>query len=219
MTTLINTTTREAVVAELEWDPQVDPSQLGVSAHNGVVVLSGHAPSYGDRWAAVNAAQRVSGVTVVADEIEVRLPKSGERDDADIAEDIASYIRSGTQIASTVSAEVFGGHVTLLGEVGFSYQRNAAERALRHLSGVQAINNQITVVPVRLQLPDIEHRVHDAIARIADIDARGIRITAGEGTIHLHGAVHSHAERRAAEMAAASAPGVSVVDNQILVAP
>jgi osmotically-inducible protein OsmY len=136
MTTLINTTTREAVVAELEWDPQVDASRIGVSANNGVVVLSGDVPSYGDRWAAVSAAHRVYGVTVVADEIEVRLSGSCRRDDVDIADDIAHYIRSGSELADTVRADVFASHVTLRGEVSLSYLRDDAERAIRHLSGV-----------------------------------------------------------------------------------
>jgi osmotically-inducible protein OsmY len=219
MTGLINTTTREAVVAELEWDPQVDPSRIGVSAHDGVIVLSGHVLSYGDRWAAVSAAQRVSGVTVVADEIEVRLPGSSQRDDADIAEDIAAHIHAGTEIAGTVTAEVFGGHVTLIGEVGFTYQRDGAARALRHLPGVRGISNRVTVVPDRPQLPDVERRIHEAMVRVADVDAGGLRVTAHDGTIVLHGAVRSHAEKRAAELSAASAPGVSRVDNQILVTP
>jgi osmotically-inducible protein OsmY len=219
MTTLINTTTREAVVAELEWDPQVDPQRIGVSANDGVVVLSGHVSSYPDRWAAVKAAQRVYGVTVVVDGIEVRLRASSRRDDVDIADDIARHIRSSSEIADTVRAEVLGGHVTLSGEVGRSYERADAERAILHLSGVQGVNNTISVRPDRPQIADIERRVREAMVRVADIDARGIRITATEGTIHLHGAVHTYAEKQAAEFSAASAPGVSFVDNEIVVAP
>jgi osmotically-inducible protein OsmY len=217
MTSPIKTTTREAVVAELEWDPQVDPSRIGVSARDGAVVLSGHVPSYSDRWAAVRAAQRVYGVTVVADEIAVRLPHVSTRDDADIADDIARYVRSGTEIADTVKAEILKGHVTLRGEVSLSYQRQGAERAIRHLSGVHGISNKITIRPDQPQLADVEHRVSDAIARLADIDARAIRVTATDETIHLHGCVRSFAEKRAAEVSAASAPGVTFVDNRIRV--
>ncbi len=169
--------------------------------------------------AAVSAAQRVYSVRVVADDIEVKLSDSSKRDDADIADDITRHMRVSTEIPQTVNIEVLKGHVTLRGEVAFSYQRRDAERAIQHLAGVHGISNRTTIQPDQPQIADVQHRVHEAIARLADLDARSIRIISTDGTIHLHGSVRSFAEKRAAELSAAAAPGVRYVDNEILVSP
>lgn len=210
---------RDAVVRELEWDPRVHTDHIGVAASDGAIVLSGHVPGYSDRWAAVRAAERVYGVRAVADEIEIKLSASSVRDDEDIAEDITRQMHLNTAIPAAVKAEVLKGHVTLHGDVQWGYQRHEAERAIRYLAGVHNVSNTITIKPQRPKTADVDHRVSEAIERMADLDARSIRVTATNGTVHLHGVVHSFAERRTAGFAAAAAPGVTDVENEILVAP
>lgn len=210
---------RDTVIRELEWDTSVDAGRIGVSATDGAVVLSGHVPAYYEKLAAVRAAERVYGVRAVADEIEVMLPDANVRDDADLAEEIARRVRWSTIISKAVKAEVEGGHVTLVGEVQHSFQRATAEREIRYLAGVHAVNNRITVRSHEPRPADVERRIGDAIERMADLDARSIWVTTSDGTVHLHGTVHSIAERHAAARAAASTPGVSHVDNTILVRP
>jgi len=212
-------TTRDAVVRELEWDPRVHTDHIGVAASDGAIVLSGHIPSYSDRWAAVRAAERVYGVSAVADELEIKLAQSSVRDDEDIAEDIARHMHASTAIPAGVKADVIKGHVTLRGDVRWVYERDEAERAIRYLAGVHKISNTITVKPQVLKTTDVDHRVSEAIERMADLDARSISVTATNGTVHLHGVVHSFAERRTAGFAAAAAPGVSQVENEIVVTP
>ncbi len=218
-TTSSDKTTRDAVIRELEWDPRVHTDHIGVAASDGAVVLSGHVPSYSDRWAAVRAAERVYGVRAVADELEIKLAQSSVRDDEDIAEDIARHMHVNTAIPTGVKADVINGHVTLRGDVRWVYERDEAERAIRYLAGVHNVSNTITVKPHVLKTADVDHRVSEAIERMADLDARSIRVTASNGTVHLHGVVHSFAERRTAGFAAAAAPGVSEVENEILVTP
>jgi osmotically-inducible protein OsmY len=210
---------RDTVVRELEWDPRLDADRIGVSAKDGAIVLTGHVPAYFEKQAAVRAAERVYGVRAVADEIEVKLPGSSVRDDADIAEEIARLVRWSTVLPGAVKAEVSKGHVTLRGEVAWGYQRQEAERAIRHLAGVHGVTNRITVKPHLPKAADVEDRVGEAIERMADLDARSISVTTTNGTVHLHGHVHSFAERRTAEHAAASAPGVTNVENDIYVRP
>src|SRR6267142_3784121 len=72
------------VLAELKWEPRVLPNEIGVAVKDGIVTLSGWVDSYVKRWAAEEAAHRVSGVKAVANDVEVRLPMSAERTDADI---------------------------------------------------------------------------------------------------------------------------------------
>ena len=218
-TTSSDRTVRDAVIRELEWDPRVHTDHIGVAASDGAVVLSGHVPTYSDRWAAARAAERVYGVRAVATEIEIKLSQSSVRNDEDIAEDIARHMHVNTAIPAGVKAEVIEGHVTLRGDVRWRYERDEAERAICYLAGIHNISNTIKVKPQMLKTADVDHRVSEAIERMADLDARSIRVTATNGTVHLHGVVHSFAERRAAGFAAAAAPGVSDVDNEILVTP
>jgi osmotically-inducible protein OsmY len=211
---------QEAVLKELEWDPKVNAAHIGVSVKNGAVTLTGHVPSYSEKMAAVRAAERVFGVTAVADEIEVKLPGSSVRDDSDLAEQIARELKWNTYVPETVEAEVRKGWVTLRGEVEWSHQRTAAERAVRDVTGVKGVSNLITVKPrVKPTPAEVEERVAQAIERQANLDARRIWATTSNGTVHLHGTVHSFWEKRVAEDAAASAPGVANVEDHILVTP
>ncbi|MGD1058744.1 MAG: BON domain-containing protein [Solirubrobacteraceae bacterium] len=109
-------TIRDAVIRELEWDPRVHTDHIGVSAGDGAVVLSGHVPSYSDRWEAIRAAERVYGVRAVADEIEIKLGQSSVRNDEDIAEDVARHMHVNTAIPAGVKADVIKGHVILRGD-------------------------------------------------------------------------------------------------------
>jgi osmotically-inducible protein OsmY len=212
-------TMRTSVELALEWDAQVDAARIGVSAQDGAIVLSGHVPAYPDKWEAVKAAERVYGVRAVADETEVKLSSSSTRDDSDIAEDIARHLRSSIAVPQTVKAEVKNGFVTLHGEVHWPYQSVEAERSIRYLWGVRGLNNKITVAAHTPTAADLADRVSDAIERMAHLDARSVWVTTSNGTVRLHGHVHSFAEKHAAARTAASAPGVTHVENDIVITP
>jgi osmotically-inducible protein OsmY len=191
---------------------------MGVAVKNGAVTLTGHVSSYTEKLAAVRAAERVRGVTAIADEIEVEVPGSSIRDDTEIAEQITQALRWNTLVPDTVHAEVRNGVVILRGEVEWAHQREAAERAVRDITGVRAVTNLITVRP-RLQAKDIKERVAEMITRNASLDAEQIEVTTDDGTVRLSGRVHSLWEKRLAEQAAAAAPGVAKVENQLVVVP
>lgn len=213
-------TLQEAVMRELEWDPQVDAAHIGVSAKGGAVTLTGHVSSYAEKLAAVRAAERVYGVKAVADKIEVKLPGASKRDDSELAEEIARELSWNNVVPDTVEAEVRNGFVTLRGEVEWAYQRDAAERAVKYVTGVNGVTNLIVVKPpVKPDPAKIKERVADAIKRMADLDARSIWATTENGTVHLHGTVHTFYERKLAEEAAKAAPGVTKVENEIAVVP
>lgn len=212
-------TIEQSVMRELEWDPRVESTRIGVTAKDGAVVLSGRVDSYAERVGAVRAAERVYGVRAVADEIEVKpaTPRNGS--DEEVAEAIARQLACNSVVPDTVKAEVRQGHVTLRGTVEWSHQREAAERPLEQMCGVYGISNEITLkAPAKPKVADVEEEVHQAIARMADLDARSIGVTVRNGTVHLRGNVHSLAERRIAEEAAASA-GAVTVKNDITVTP
>jgi len=209
---------QEAIIKELEWDPKVDAAHVGVAAKDGAVILSGYVSSYSEKWAAVRAAERVYGVRAVADEIKVKLPSSKVRDDDALAEEIARILKWNTLVPDTVKAEVRKGFVTLRGEAEWGYQRQEAERAIRNVEGVADVTNLITVKPA-VTAKVVQDRIKDAINRAADLDARQIQITTTNGTVALHGHVHSLWEKKIAEQAALSAPGVKKVENKLTVIP
>jgi osmotically-inducible protein OsmY len=213
-------TLQEQVMHELVWDPEVDAAHIGVSAKDGAVTLTGHVGSYAQKMAAVRAAERVYGVRAVADELEVELPSSATRDDTDLAEEIARELQWNTSVPDTVEAEVRNGLVTLRGEVERPYQRDAAEQAVRHVTGVKGVTNLIVVKPsIKPNPAEVQERIADAIRRMAELDARAIEATTSNGTVHLRGVVHTFHEKKLAENAAKSAPGVQAVKNDIVVAP
>ncbi len=134
------------VIEELMWDPQVGRGEIGVAANGGVVTLAGQVASYAEKAAAVTAAERVAGVQVVADEVRVRLPSSSIRTDVDIAHVVANALRWDVQVPEDcVKARVDNGWVWLDGEVEWQYQRTAADQAVRYLSGVAGVSNNITI--------------------------------------------------------------------------
>jgi len=207
-----------AVMNELRWDPAVDAAHIGVSVESGAVTLTGHVSSYSEKYAAVRAAERVYGVRAVADEIEVKLPSSSERDDTDIAEAIASTMRWNVLVPETVDVEVRNGYVTLRGEAVWNFQREAAERLVRDVIGVKGVTNLITVQP-KVKASAVKQQVQEAIERAAALDARAISVSTTNGTVRLRGTVHSLYEKQVAESAAKAAPGVKEVVNEIAVSP
>jgi len=211
-------TLAEDVRNELDWDPKVDPAHISVIVEDGAVTLSGFTSSYAERWAAVSAAERVYGVQAVADEIEVRLPDTDAKGDSAISEALQRSFDNHVELPMSVQAVVRDGVVTLTGEVGWRYQRSEAERLARHTRGVKDVVNRIDLKP-KATAVDVEQRVGAALRRSADLDARAIWATVDDGTVHLHGHVHSFHEKEAAEDAAFAAPGVSAVDNQITISP
>jgi osmotically-inducible protein OsmY len=199
---------------QLEWDPTVDASGVGVAAQNGTVTLSGFIDTYFGKLAAERAAKRVHGVRAVANDIEVRLRL--ERTDADIAQDATRVLQICSTIPETVQAAVHHGHLTLTGKVEWLYQKEMAERAVRHIRGVSGVMNHIRVAPTAATR-DVRHRIVKALHHNADLDARHITVTVSGNTATLTGSVATCLQRESAEQAAANAPGIAHVDNQIIV--
>jgi osmotically-inducible protein OsmY len=207
---------RDAVMRELDWDPQVDASAVGVAAREGTVTLSGYVDSYSGKLAAERAAKRVFGVRAVANDVEVR-PSLVCTDDV-IAHDVGRALELRATIPSGVQATVVHGHVTLTGTVPWLFQKDDAAKAVRHVRGVRSVLNSIAVAPLAAGR-DIRKRIVRALHQNADVDAHHIAVTVAGGTVTLSGTVDSWLERASAERAAANAPGVTEVRNQIAVEP
>ena len=207
------------VMDELRWEPTIRAAEIGVGVTDGVVTLSGYVDSYYKKWAAERAAARVWGVRAVAERIQVRLPGSLKRSDEDIAGAASNAIEWNVLVPrGRVKVQVQDGVVTLSGEVDWWYQKEAAEDAARQLVGVVLVSNRITIRPALKPL-DTEEEIRGAFQRNALLDARRITIQARGGKVILTGIARSWAERAEAQWSAWAPPGVSQVQNDIIISP
>jgi len=208
---------RKDVLEELEFEPSIDATNIGVAVDDGVVTLTGHVSSYAQKIAAEAAVRRVRGVRAIAHEIEVRYPGDIKTTDDEIAQRVLSALRWDVTVpAEKINVTVHKGLVTLAGEVPWHFQRSAVENAIRRLIGVTGVVNNIVVKP-RAQASDVKAKIEHALRRRAEIEARDIRVSVTDDKVTLNGKVDNWDEREAVERAAWSAPGVRVVEDHLTV--
>ena len=209
---------RQTIIEELEYEPSLDATHIGVAVEKGVVTLTGHVNSVAQKQAAITAARRIRGVRAIADEIEVRYPFEEKIGDDEIAKRAVDVLGWNSVVPDrAIQVTVRNGWVTLTGDVDWHFQKQSAEDAIRKLSGVHGILNSVTIKP-RVQAMDIKKTIEDALRRRLQSEVRGIRLTVEDGgEVTLEGFVNNWNERQAIETAAWSAPGVIAVHNRLSV--
>ncbi len=207
------------VQEELEWEPELEADHVAVSVNDGAVTLAGHVPSYFEKTRAVAITERVSGVKAVADELEVRLPDAAVRDDSDLAESVAHLLSWHSALASQdLRAKVDAGNVTITGTVDWDFQAEEAVRLVKRLVGVRAVTN-LVALRKRASITEVQKSIADALTRRAALDARRIDVSVDGSVVTLTGHVRTLEEERLARHAAMSAPGITDVDDQLVVEP
>lgn len=203
------------VLSELEYEPSVKVTDIGVLVRDGTVALNGYATSYGEKIAAVRAVKRIAGVKGIADDIEVQLMGFDHHTDEDIAAAAVRHIEWNKLLPQDrIVVTVSQGWITLTGDLEWQYQKNAVANIVEHLSGVKGVFNLIEIES-KLTPMEIETAITAAFARNALLAVRKIQVETIDHKVKLRGNVKNFTEREEAERVAWAAPGVSEVDNQL----
>jgi osmotically-inducible protein OsmY len=207
---------REAVDAELSFDPLVDDADIHVVNVNGDVALNGTVPSYPQYLEATAAAQRVGGVKNVHNHLEVVLPDTDFRDDAMLTTAANNALTLNVTVPDGVEATARDGNLTLTGTVGYGKERAAAERAVSGLIGLRNVRNDIEIGYDAASPIDVDLHVQEALDRSALVpDDSDVQVVTKESTITLTGHVRTWAEHDAVIDAAWMARGVIDVRDDL----
>jgi osmotically-inducible protein OsmY len=207
------------VVAELKWDPSLRDDDIAVSVRDGVVTLAGFVDSYSDKWKAERIVSKVKGVRAIANDVEARLPSASTRTDPEIARAAVDALKWNINVPDDrITAKVSNGWVTLEGDVDWYYQKEAAERAVRDITGVKGVTSLIGIRP-RTTSANLKERIRETLQRAAALDADHITVEIQGSKAILRGTVRSYAEMKDAERAVRNAPGIVEVENKLTVDP
>jgi osmotically-inducible protein OsmY len=209
---------QQQVQDEIAFDPSVNAAHVGVTADHGIISLSGHVGSLAEKQAAERAARRVRGVKAIASELEVRWPDDKKTADDEIATRAVRMLEWDALIPPhAITLKVSHGIVTLTGEADWDFQRVEAEQDVRKLGGVKAVVNDIKLRP-RLQPDDVRAKIRAAFERSAELDSGSVTVEVHGNRIVLGGNVKNWSERDDAVRAAWSVPGVTAVEDHLLIA-
>jgi osmotically-inducible protein OsmY len=211
---------RQDILDELDFEPSIDAANIGVAVDEGVVTLTGHVASYAQKTAAEEAVRRVKGVLALANEVEIRYPGDKKTSDGEIAKRALSILKWNEVVPKEgIQISVERGWVILTGQVAWQFQRKAAEEAVRKLSGVLGVINDIEIKPA-VSAYDVKEKIESALTRHAEIEAQEIKVTVRDGNkVLLEGKVDNLDERMAVENAAWSVAGVKSVDDRLTITP
>ncbi len=210
------------IMDELKWEPTIQAAEIGVTVKDGIVTLSGQVDSFAKKGAAERSVKRVLGVRGLKEEIKIQLVAPAILRDEEIAETVGKVLLWNSGIPQQrIMTVVQNGHITLNGDVDWKYQKEAAEDSVRHLNGVTGVTNWITIKPSTpvVKESEVKNRIEGALRRNARLllASQKIQVESSGSKVVLRGSVGSLAEFEEAEASAWSAPGVTHVENNLIV--
>jgi hyperosmotically inducible protein len=119
--------------------------------------------------------------------------------------------------------KVEGNRVTLIGQVTKPVIKSDAERAVKSVEGVEAVDNQIEVLPLSPMDDQIRRAEYRSIYGFGSLEMYSLRavppihIIVKNGHVALEGSVASEADKDAANVRANGVPNVFSVTNNLRV--
>ncbi len=213
-----NAELQKMVQDAIKWEPLLNAAEIGVTVKDGIVTLTGVVDSYAKKTEAERATKNVMGVKAIVEKIEVKFTSlAAKKDDNEIAKEILNAFRWNWEVPNDgVKVKVEDGWVTLEGELQWNYQKEAARNAIKNLMGVLGVTNNIKIKSKsldKIEQADIEN----ALRRNWSINDSDITVVVNENKVRLGGTVSSFYQKEEAGRIAWNAPGVWMVDNEIIV--
>lgn len=205
------------VQAAISFEPELEPAEIGVTVHDGVVTLTGTVNRYIKKIEAEKAAKSVAGVRAIVEKITVNIPDLKHKTDEQIAHSALMAIKEKWNVPDEhIKLKVENGFVTLEGKTGWYYQRESAERAIQLLPGVKGIFNRITIDPYIKSKVEKE-LIEKALDRHWSIDSDYIEVKVNGNKVTLSGRVSSFYQKEEAGRIAWKTPGVWNVENNLVI--
>lgn len=130
----------------IKWEPLLKAAEIGVTAKDGVITLTGTVDSFAKKSEVEEAAKNVGGVKAVVEKIEVKFGSSGQKNDNDIATEVIDALGKNWEVPKDkVKVKVEQGWVSLTGQVQWDYEKEAARRTVSYLAGVKGVTNGLAI--------------------------------------------------------------------------
>lgn len=205
-----------AAEAELNWTPEIEAEVIRVDVVDTVVTLSGVVANDLKYLACSRAMNRVDGVSAVINNVTVQPSVGAEHPAGGIAESVQRALHWEPHVPRTVEANVRYRHVTLSGDVNWTFQRETALHVVERLDVVDSVDDQMSLA-ARTPGNDAERSIKRALLHNPQIDARDVTVFVVDGTATLTGWVRSLAEKRQAGLATGASPDVAHINNRLRV--
>lgn len=204
------------VQSAIKWEPLLNAAEIGVTAKDGIITLTGVVNGYAKKMEAEMAAKNVAGVKAVVEKIEIKFEStSAKKDDNDIATEALSAIKGMWDLPTDkIKVKVEKGWVTLEGELSWNFQKNAAKNAIINLVGVLGVSNNITIksyIDNAIEQKDVE----DALKRNWTVNTQNVHVKVSGTKVILTGSVNSWHQKDEAERIVWNTPGIWLVDNEL----
>lgn len=201
----------------IKWEPSMRAAEIGVTAKEGVITLSGTVDSYSKKLNAERAAKKVKGVKAIAEDITVDYGFSDKKNDTEIAKDILKAWKYNWNVPTDkIQVKVEDGWANLTGEVGWKYQQDASKNTIKNLAGLKGVSNRITIKSESKDTVE-QKAVENALERNWSINSKDVKVEVNKNKVKLTGLVHSLYQKEEAGRLAWNAPGVWAVENDLAV--
>jgi len=201
----------------IKWEPLLNAAEIGVTAKDGIVTLTGVVDSYAKKLEAENATEKVAGVTAIIEKIEINLGNNNGQTNTEIANEVLNALKDNWKVPSEkVKVKVEDGCITLEGELSWNYQKEAAKNSVTNLIGVRGVINNITIKAEthdEIERKDVER----ALERSWAVHNENIKVEVRGTKVILTGAVNSLFQKGEAARIAWNVPGVWIVDNELVI--